>query len=565
MEAVLEVPKHRHPLKLIDLQLQYEDEDDEEGDNDDPITKKEGFGGVICGMCGEEIHMYHRYYYKCSSSCHFSLHKFCGDLPSSACGKEHKGMFYQCTICAGFTIHSDCAFLPEKLLIQERTYGDFYHTHLLTISYSFPLIDQQAKHWPRCRLCNEGFSSTEDLWTYKCDKCLYYAHLDCVRMPPYAGLAKTIKDYKDVDYPRLLHLPFLDETYSLPKHMFFQQSTTDHHKVDYLKHESHQHPLILVDQTLIINGQTSSSSSSWLLKCHDPMKKTQLLCNGCLRPIMSTMPFYTCANVNANANDDQIQIQIHGGCNNFALHEWCTRLPPIIENHPGHPQHTLHLMYSHVLPHFFGVFLCDVCGLVCNGFAYCCVKCEYYVDVTCGLIPREITHEAHLNQNHLLLIVQIEEKDTSCHMCLKNHYGSRLSFRCNTCNSFMHPECALLLPEIIRHKYDKKHPMHLSYLPIENHKSEYFCEICEEDLDPHASFYHCQDCALSVHSACAPLILRCETQTCVWYSWKNTYYFVNIKFGGILNTIVTHTLSPLLKVLCWMANVVYVVRDYNTN
>ncbi|XP_023737643.1 uncharacterized protein LOC111885636 isoform X1 [Lactuca sativa] len=230
----------------------------------------------------------------------------------SACGKEHKGMFYQCIACVGFTIHSECAFLPETLLIQERTYGAFYHTHPLTISYSFPFIDQDAKHNPRCRVCGGGFNRTEDLWIYKCDKCLYYTHLDCVRVPPLADLGKTIKNYEDVDHPGLLRLPFPDETYNLQKHLFFQQTTTHHHhhhKInvdDRLTHKSHQHTLILVD-----HGQTSSSSSNSLLliKCHDPMKKTQLLCNGCLRPIMETMQFYICA---------------QRSCNNFALHEWCT-------------------------------------------------------------------------------------------------------------------------------------------------------------------------------------------------------------------------------------------------
>ncbi|KAL7587127.1 hypothetical protein Lser_V15G38642 [Lactuca serriola] len=606
MEAVLEVPEHEHPLKLFDLQLQYphyEEEEEEEKEEKDPIMK-EGFEGVTCQRCREEIHMYHRYYYTCSSSCDdFSLHKFCGELPSwlvhpshpphtlhlepysdlylerickicmrhhkpgeyhynchecrfsidvkcalevgkniiyhpshphllicaipkpilchcNACGKEHKGIFYQCsTTCGGFTIHTECAFLPQKLLIQQRTHGSFYHTHPLTISYSFPLKDQQAKHFPRCRVCGGDFYGKDDLWIYKCDKCLYYAHVDCVRVPPpTAGFGKTAKNYEDVDHPGLLHLPFPDETYSLPKHyLFFQQSGTSNHKVDdHLIHMSHQHPLILVDHTHS-NEQTSSSLNSLLLiKCHDPMKKTRLLCNGCLRPIMSTMPFYICD---------------HHSCNDFALHEWCTRLPSELQNHPGHPHHTLHLIYSNIPGCFFDVFLCNVCCLPCNGFAYGCVGCEYYVDVTCGLIPKQITHEAH--PNHLLSI----DKSVAlffCQICLESDQRREWSFRCNICYIFMHPECALLLAKTIRHKCDK-HPMHLSYHPIENHKSEYFCEICEEDLNPHVSFYHCQDCAQSVHTACAQSILQNETHTYIEYR-RATHYFVNIKFGGIHKT-----------------------------
>ncbi|XP_023765418.1 uncharacterized protein LOC111913932 isoform X1 [Lactuca sativa] len=596
MEA-LEVPEHEHPLTLVDLQLQYEeeeDDDDADGEGGDPV-KKEGFSEVACGRCDQVINMYHRHYYKCMKggpSCDkVSLHKFCGELSTSlestfhphpltmfifpsnwscricqskhqpdemcyccfecrffidlkcavevgkkiihhpchphslicaisqpilcnckACGREHKGVFFQCTICDGFTIHSECAFLPKSLLIQHTTDDAFFHTHPLTISYSFPTEDQKAKHYPRCRVCGGDFS-IENLWIYKCDKCMYYAHLNCAtsRREPFmsiflpAGSGRTHKNYKDIDYPRLVHLPFPDETYSIPKHLFFQETRTSY-EVN-LKHMSHPHPLILVD-----HAQTSSLLP---VVCHDPMKKTQLLCTGCLRPIMETMSFYKCAQ----------------HCN-FALHEWCTRLPPKIKNHPGHPKHTLLLMYSNALPFFFGVFYCEVCRLPCNGFAYCCVECGFYVDVTCGFIPKEITHQAH--PNHLLSIVQGKITDT-CHMCFRYYAGGPLSFRCNTCHIFIHPECALLLAETIRHKYDKKHPMNLSYLPIENHKSEYFCEICEEDLNPHDAFYHCQDCAQSIHTACAPLILECETETYSDYQ-RGIYGFVNIKFGEIHNT-----------------------------
>ncbi|KAL7586814.1 hypothetical protein Lser_V15G38606 [Lactuca serriola] len=606
MEAVLEVLEHEHPVKLVDLQLHYEEKEEDDAANakeeegDDLITK-EGFRGA-CDRCGEEINVYHRYYYKCvaDSSCNFSLHKFCGELPTylestfhqhpltmfmlrynwsccicksmhnsgemryicfecefwidvncaveiskriihhpchphllicvitkpvlcdcNACGKEHKGIFYQCsTTCTNFIIHSECAFLPKTLLIQHTTRDAFHHNHPLIISYSFPREDQKAKHDPKCRVCGHSFYDRENLWIYKCDRCMYYVHMDCATSCTGAG--RTNKNYKDVDYPNLVHLPFPDETYSIPKHLFFQETRTSNHKVnDYLTHMSHKHPLALVnvDQTQSkSNGQTSSSNSLLLsIKCHDPIKKIQLLCNGCLRPIMSTMPFYRCT--------DQ-------SCNRFALHEWCTRLPLERENHSAHPQHTLYLIYSKDLPFFFGVFRCAICDLPCNGFAYGCDQCKYYVDVACGLIPKQITHKAH--PNHLLSIAPVEFTDTSCLICLKVKEGSKLSFYCNTCNIYIHSKCALLLTETIRHKYDKKHPMHLSYFPIENHKSEYFCEICEDDLNPHQSFYHCQHCVQSIHTACAPLILQSETHTYI-SDHRSVYKFVNIKFGFTLN------------------------------
>ncbi|CAH1435808.1 unnamed protein product [Lactuca virosa] len=105
---VLKVYEHEHPLTLVNLQVHYEEEveeEEEDGDDDDEEEEKEeeggdtiikdGFQGVTCGWCGEEISMYHKCYYK--------------------------WIFFLCATCTNFTIHNDCAFLPEKLLIQEKT------------------------------------------------------------------------------------------------------------------------------------------------------------------------------------------------------------------------------------------------------------------------------------------------------------------------------------------------------------------------------------------------------------------------------------------------------------
>ncbi|KAJ0568975.1 putative chromatin regulator PHD family [Helianthus annuus] len=281
---------------------------------------------------------------------------------------------------------------------------------------------------------------------------------------------------------------------------------------------NHEHELILVDTESI--GSTSLKINESIM-CHNPMKKIELLCNACVRPITET-PFYKC-----NASEDE-------RCN-FALHEWCTRLPTKLDNHPGHPQHTLFLM-SNAPRGFFNIYECEVYGLPCNGYAYGCVRCRVYIDVNCGLMPEKITHESH--PNHLLSIVEVLD-NKECLVC-SNQVRYSLSFGCSTCNVHIHPACALLVPRTIRHPYDK-HPMHLSYLPIENHKSEYFCEICEEGLNPHKGFYHCDMCSQSVHIECAPLILQSETETHSEYQYEyeyksKVYSFSNVKFGSIHKT-----------------------------
>ncbi|KAJ0833836.1 putative chromatin regulator PHD family [Helianthus annuus] len=434
-----------------------------------------------------------------------------------ACGKEHKGNFYHCSICLwSKMIHSDCAFLPQKLQIQDTTNDVFSHIHHLTLAYSFPLDDQNSKNWPRCRVCGNGFSDQSYLWMYKCEKCRYYTHLDCAtsRNEPFMSILKSpgtsSKNYKDDEHLDLLHLPFPDPSYSILKHLFSKEKGLSALEISNkitCKAQGiiHQHPLILEDITI----PTSSRKKS--ISYHDPMKRIQLLCDVCVRPITSG-PIYVCTNEEEHCN--------------FVLHEWCSRLPAELKDHPAHQQHTL-VLHSKAPPRkFFGVFECDICRLRCNGFAYCCMDCDkFIIDVECAFLPKEITHTIH--PNHLLSSVYHEDPGYRCRMC--GYFSPRISFDCHTCNDFhLHVKCALFIPETTWNKCDK-HPMKLSYFPIENHKSDYFCEVCERELNPERPFYHCHDCMQSMHTTCAPSILQYETYD---EDKRGVYQFVNVKFGG---------------------------------
>ncbi|KAJ0504181.1 putative chromatin regulator PHD family [Helianthus annuus] len=153
-------------------------------------------------------------------------------------------------------------------------------------------------------------------------------------------------------------------------------------------------------------------------------------------------------------------------------------------------------------------FRCDACGYNSNGFAYSCVQCDYKIVVWCAFIPHKIKHKSH--PNHLLsrdYWYNISGEDGYCRMCLSG-FSEReeFSFSCRLCGFHLHAGCALLLPETIRHRYDK-HPLSLAYSPIENHEGDYFCEVCEEELNPNAWFYHCHECAQSIHTTCAPTLI----------------------------------------------------------
>ncbi|KAL8251837.1 hypothetical protein R6Q59_035530 [Mikania micrantha] len=579
-ELNLEELQHEHQLILIDLQVMHRDYEEDDDDYDDnELIKTQNFN-CMCNRCGRGIDWYHRYYYKCSmSSCNYSIHKFCKKLPKTlqfqghpshtlilakttndqtchsclgyhqdgicyhcsvcnyeidllcatfveqntihhpghlhpllslsaepglnkcfACGEKHEGCFYHCVTCFNFLINFDCISLPVKLSLQTK---HFSHVHLLTLSYSF--VDRLYDF--ECRIC--GMEFEDDHFIYKCSKCMYYVHPKCAtqRIEPFMsilsqGLGQTEKNFKDADHPNLQQFPLDDGSY-----IFSYQI-----KADTPAHIDHMHRTLLWEESFLSQDTEMITSSSSVVSLHDPMKRIKLLCTACARPI-TKIPFFKCSRIDE--------------CD-FVLHDWCSRLPEELANHVAHPQHTLKLLRILKNP-----FLCSICGLFYNGFSYNCNLCEFSIDVNCAFMPEEITHEAHAN--HLLTRVGASSSRLSyieCRACRVPIKGGEIYFRCSACDFNLDCRCALILPKTIRHKLDK-HSLMLSYSPIEDHKSRYFCEVCEEELDPGKWFYHCVECAQSIHSTCAPLILQSEQDVNFLYV-EGVYNFINIKFGEVV-------------------------------
>ncbi|KAI7744669.1 hypothetical protein M8C21_033071, partial [Ambrosia artemisiifolia] len=150
------------------------------------------------------------------------------------------------------------------------------------------------------------------------------------------GTSKTFKSYEDSQHPDLLHLPFLDPSYSMLKHLFFKEDIgSSTYKTQ--NNTIHQHPLILVDARCTDITSIPTSSRIKPISYHDPMKRIELLCDVCVRPIMSG-PIYMCSNEEKDH------------CN-FVLHEWCSKLPTELKHHFHHPQQTL-ILHSKIPVHY---------------------------------------------------------------------------------------------------------------------------------------------------------------------------------------------------------------------
>ncbi|KAI8023713.1 hypothetical protein LOK49_LG03G01730 [Camellia lanceoleosa] len=104
--------------------------------------------------------------------------------------------------------------------------------------------------------------------------------------------------------------------------------------------------------------------------------------------------------------------------------------------------------------------------ILCNGFAYTCPECNFYLDIKCSVF---------LDQSVMNL------KNTSC---------------VSTC-------CAML-PTIVRHR-NHKHLRVLRYSPIEGEvedPDQCICDICEYFRNPMHWFY-CAECNFTAHLDCA--------------------------------------------------------------
>ncbi|GKU97513.1 hypothetical protein SLEP1_g10656 [Rubroshorea leprosula] len=114
--------------------------------------------------------------------------------------------------------------------------------------------------------------------------------------------------------------------------------------------------------------------------------------------------------------------------------------------------------------------------------------------IRCYEIPDTCTVERHEHP----LFFDHKYEGTCCGCGFKVMGG----FRCKDkkCKFAINYRC-LVLPNKARYKYDDNHSLVLTSRD-DHHRSQCYCDICEEDRDPNHWFYHCADCDVSAHPNC---------------------------------------------------------------
>ncbi|PIN16815.1 hypothetical protein CDL12_10546 [Handroanthus impetiginosus] len=335
----------------------------------------------------------------------------------------------------------------------------YHHHHSLLLAFSFPLNHRKYLYEYKCDICRGYFCPT--YWVYYCNRCRFFAHVKCATRENINLL--TAKE-EDDDSDHVIQLP---------------------------------HPLSLIK-----------------VDDDDDHGKNELkICDLCITPILSP-PYYSCAD-----------------CKYF-VHLTCYLLPKTIHDDDplnkydseGCQNHKLTLFASSGNPDEW-FLLCRMCDKVTTGIAYLCQACNVMIDVKCASLPTIIKHASHRNHKLIKRVAGWLKYD-ACYCCAKSMKAQDTAYFCNNnvCKDLDFVMCigCATLPPSIKHRWDK-HPLLLTHDAYIDHPSEFYCEACEEEIEPKRWMYHCRECDQSFH-------IRCLTES---GHHKNIKFGRKFEFGGL--------------------------------
>ncbi|GKU97511.1 hypothetical protein SLEP1_g10653 [Rubroshorea leprosula] len=448
--------------------------------------------------------------YSCRK-CRFFLHKKCAELPGeinhplhrqhplvlstptyehvgsivcNLCHRETKGFVYQCSSCK-FHLDLRCATHPQLVTGDFQKLQHFSHDHPLIFVQHIDFGDKDQV----CSGCKRSMSNP----FYCCPDCMYHLHKKC------AELSLVITHHTHQKHPLfLLAKPPLQEDVYHEGFVYYCSICEFGIPIRYTY--VHEHPFecnyfahvnCAIDEDLLEEEEeeesklSTSDDSTGDVSCafteikpgeiehfahehnlifNDRGFKDGQSCDGCMRPIATS--FYYCEDCD------------------FFIHEGCAKLLKKVRHWAR--KHSMELF-------FYIIFECDYCGFWNSGFGYKCDEFNMTMCIRCYEILDTCTVERH---EHPLFFDH--KYKGSCCGC-----GSKLmgGFRCKDkkCKFAIDYRC-LVLPDTARYKYHN-HPLMLTFRD-DHHRSQCYCDICEEDRDPRHWFYHCANCDVSAHPSC---------------------------------------------------------------
>ncbi|KAB2608127.1 hypothetical protein D8674_011295 [Pyrus ussuriensis x Pyrus communis] len=408
------------------------------------LYPNEGFLAYYCSGCNFWIDIKCAFMWQNDGHEHnFTIIRRPIKFTCDVCGQKGDNLQYNSCICkiCQLIVHRTCSWLPLQVKIAR-------HQHLLKLTWWFQ--DMYPEYQDFCDICAENMEKNRAMYCCHALECRgYAAHCKCLRKE--GKIMNILVDDNDDDEPSTSRCPPANET------------TADDHEALQVEHFSHQHKLTLIDGLEVARQDDQDEG---------------ITCNGCTLPFMRGESYRSCT-----------EQAIEKPCN-FSLHINCAKLPQkrLLPLH----EHELTLLPE--ASFVGGVFKCDMCESLSQGFSYSCRYCVFYLDLYCSSLyeRKTLPCDAHVHT------LQFSRELVHCSSCGTSN--KNFCFRCKKCNFDLCIPC-VKLPLTVRYKYDD-HPLKLTYASVKNHLDEYYCDICEGKRDPKHWFYTCPDCDFDCHPHC---------------------------------------------------------------
>ncbi|XP_024005644.1 uncharacterized protein LOC18030447 isoform X1 [Eutrema salsugineum] len=386
------------------------------------------------------------------------------------CGSKLHNLFYHCSIC-DFSVDVDCAENPPLFtLVHPKA-----HVHPLTF------LPQ------RIFVCNACGIMDDDPNPYVCLQCNFMVHRNCIDIP---RIIKINRHIHRIKYNHCLtpgdwtcgvcqkKISWTCGAYSCskcPDFAIHMRCATrfgiwDGTEVEDILEDTIDH---LKSYEVIEEGVIkyfSHEKHNLKLREEGDANDECMWCEACTYPIFCS-PFYDCME-----------------CDDFIIHQKCANLP-------RKKIDSFYKMPMNLVPSVDQLNFCQACQNYFQGFMYRSDDGMVVLDVRCGSISEPFVHESHPNHS---LYISYSTGDKFCNAC-GDKATMFLSCDCEECEFALDIKCSVL-PKMVKHKNDKDHFLTLCYEG--KTKEQYWCDICEEDLNQENWFYSCDHCDITFHVKC---------------------------------------------------------------